>query len=85
MKVENWSHIFENYVLQKENAEIRREQLKSEVMDSIKTPTKSESEELKKIEKKPSYEFMGPIGVLFLMVSLPLTVYYLNMACRRVS
>ncbi|XP_005110968.1 delta(14)-sterol reductase TM7SF2 [Aplysia californica] len=60
-----------------------REQMKSEVMANIKTPEKSDSEERKPKEKAVHYEFMGPIGAFLLIFLLPLTVYYVNMACRK--
>ena len=70
-------------MIQKEEAEKMREQFKSDVVASIKTPD-GKGEEKKKA-KSVEYEFMGPIGTFMLIFLLPLTVYYVNMACRKVS
>ncbi|KAK3732989.1 hypothetical protein RRG08_002595 [Elysia crispata] len=65
---------------EKEASYLIKEQMKSEMMTNMKTPP---SEPKKKEDKSPKYEFMGPIGAFLLIVLLPLTVYYVNMACRK--
>ena len=57
--------------------------MKSEVVASITTPDVKQD---KKSQQKPvQYEFMGPVGTFLLIFLLPLTVYYVNMACRKVN
>ncbi|GFS16207.1 delta(14)-sterol reductase [Elysia marginata] len=66
---------------EKEASYLVKEQMKSEMMSSIKTPPPSIPK--KKEEKKVNYEFMGPIGAFLMIFLLPFTVYYVNMACRK--
>lgn len=66
---------------EKEASYLIKEQMKTELMSNIKTPPPPKSKENE--EKKIKYEFMGPIGTFFMIFSLPITVYYINMACRK--
>lgn len=51
----------------------------------MKTPDKSDSE-MKIVKKKAfHYEFMGPMGAFLMLFMLPATVYYVNIACRKVG
>lgn len=66
---------------EKEESSRIREQMKSEMLSSITTPPPKEKQQLKKSEMH--YEFMGPVGAFLLIFLLPLTVYYVNLACRK--
>ncbi|KAH9492701.1 hypothetical protein Btru_024219 [Bulinus truncatus] len=72
------------YPHQREESARLREQIKSEMLSSLKTPQAEEkSKPSKSKNEKPNYEFMGPIGAFLLIFLLPFTVYYINLACRK--
>lgn len=71
---------------EKEESKMLVNQMKSDMLASIKTPPKLNSDEpvMKDRRKKGfHYEFMGPVGAFLMIFLLPATVYYINMACRK--